>query len=81
MAKITQGLPGQFQVAYPRRPTRFGLLALQTATSTFLRLLALTQTPLKIEAVAELPIIKGDSGYSYEGAYGITVDDEEGTGG
>ena len=34
---------------------------------------------LKVEAVAELPIIKGERGYNFEAAYGVEVDDVEGT--
>ena len=45
MAKITQGLPGQFQVLTLRRPTRFGLRAPRTATSTSPPSPALTRTP------------------------------------
>ena len=29
--------------------------------------------------MAELPIIKNDKGYQYDAAYGITVDDVDGT--
>ena len=79
MAKITQGLPGQFQVAYSKKTNKIWVAGTADRDEHVSTIARIDANSLKIEAVAELPIIKGDSGYSYEGAYGITVDDEEGT--
>ena len=79
MAKITQGLPGQFQVAYSKKTDKIWVAGTADRDEHVSTIARIDANSLKIEAVAELPIIKGDSGYSYEGAYGITVDDEEGT--
>ena len=79
MAKITQGLPGQFQVAYTKKTNMIWVAGTADRDEHVSTIARIDANSLKIEAVAELPIIKGDSGYSYEGAYGITVDDEEGT--
>mgnify|MGYP000910062578 CR=1 FL=1 len=79
MAKITQGLPGQFQDAYSKKTNKIWVAGTADRDEHVSTIARIDANSLKIEAVAELPIIKGDSGYSYEGAYGITVDDEEGT--
>ena len=79
MAKITQGLPGQFQVAYSKKTNKIWVAGTADRDEHVSTIARIDANSLKIEAVAELPITKGDSGYSYEGAYGITVDDEEGT--
>ena len=79
MAKITQGLPGQFQVAYSKKTNKIWVAGTADRDEHVSTIARIDANSLKIEAVAELPIIKGDSRYSYEGAYGITVDDEEGT--
>ena len=79
MAKITQGLPGQFQVAYSKKTNKIWVAGTADRNEHVSTIARIDANSLKIEAVAELPIIKEDSGYSYEGAYGITVDDEEGT--
>ena len=79
MAKITQGLPGQFQVSYSKKTNKIWVAGTADRDEHVSTIARIDANSLKIEAVAELPIIKGDSGYSYEGAYGITVDDEEGT--
>ena len=79
MAKITQGLPGQFQVAYSKKTNKIWVAGTADRDEHVSTIARIDANSLKIEAVAELPIIKRDSGYSYEGAYGITVDDEEGT--
>ena len=79
MAKITQGLPGQFQVAYSKKTNKIWVAGTADRDEHVSTIARIDANSLKIEAVAELPIIKEDSGYSYEGAYGITVDDEEGT--
>ena len=78
-AKITQGLPGQFQVAYSKKTNKIwvaGTADRDKHVSTIARIDANT---LKVEAVAELPIVKNDKGYQYDAAYGITVDDVDGT--
>ena len=79
MAKITQGLPGQFQVAYSKKTNKIWVAGTADRDEHVSTIARIDANSLKIEAVAELPIIKGDSGYSYEGAYGITVDDVDGT--
>ena len=79
MAKITQGLPGQYQVAYSKKTNKIWVAGTADRNEHVSTIARIDANSLKIEAVAELPIIKEDSGYSYEGAYGITVDDEEGT--
>ena len=79
MAKITQGLPGQFQVAYSKKTNKIWVAGTADRDEHVSTIALIDANSLKIEAVAELPIVKNDKGYSYEGAYGITVDDEEGT--
>ena len=79
MAKITQGLPGQFQVAYSKKTNKIWVAGTADRDKHVSTIARIDANSLKIEAVAELPIVKNDKGYSYEGAYGITVDDEEGT--
>ena len=79
MAKITQGLPGQFQVAYSKKTNKIWVAGTADRDEHVSTIARIDTNSLKIEAVAELPIVKNDKGYSYEGAYGITVDDEEGT--
>lgn len=79
MAKITQGLPGQFQVAYSKKTNKIWVAGSADRDEHVSTIARIDANSLKIEAVAELPIVKNDKGYSYEGAYGITVDDEEGT--
>ena len=79
MAKITQGLPGQFQVAYSKKTNKIWVAGTADRNEHVSTIARIDANSLKIEAVAELPIVQDAKGYSYEGAYGITVDDEEGT--
>ncbi len=79
MAKITQGLPGQFQVAYSKKTNKIWVAGTADRDEHVSTIARIDANSLKIEAVAELPIVKNDKGYSYEGAYGITVDDVDGT--
>jgi len=79
MAKITQGLPGQFQVAYSKKTNKIWVAGTADRDEHVSTIARIDANSLKIEAVAELPIVQDAKGYSYEGAYGITVDDEEGT--
>ena len=79
MAKITQGLPGQFQVAYSKKTNKIWVAGTADRDEHVSTIARIDANSLKIEAVAELPIVQDTKGYSYEGAYGITVDDEEGT--
>ena len=79
MAKITQGLPGQFQVAYSKKTNKIWVAGTADRDEHVSTVARIDANSLKIEAVAELPIVQDAKGYSYEGAYGITVDDEEGT--
>ncbi len=79
MAKITQVLAHQFQVAYSKKTNKIWVAGTADRDEHVSTIARIDANSLKIEAVAELPIVKNDKGYSYEGAYGITVDDEEGT--
>ena len=79
MAKITQGLSGQFQVAYSKKTNKIWVAGTADRDEHVSTIARIDANSLKIEAVAELPIVQDAKGYSYEGAYGITVDDEEGT--
>ena len=79
MAKITQGLPGQCQVAYSKKTNKIWVAGTADRDEHVSTIARIDANSLKIEAVAELPIVQDAKGYSYEGAYGITVDDEEGT--
>ena len=79
MAKITQGLPGQFQVAYSKKTNKIWVAGTADRDKRVSTIARIDANSLKIEAVAELPIIKNDKGYMYDAAYGITVDDVDGT--
>ena len=79
MAKITQGLPGQFQVAYSKKTNKIWVAGTADRDKHVSTIARIDANSLKIEAVAELPIVKNDKGYSYDAAYGITVDDVDGT--
>ena len=79
MAKITQGLPGQFQVAYSKKTNKIWIAGTADRDKQVSTIARIDANSLKIEAVAELPIIKNDKGYQYDAAYGITVDDVDGT--
>ena len=79
MAKITQGLPGQFQVAYSKKTNKIWVAGTADRDKHVSTIARIDANSLKIEAVAELPIIKNDKGYMYDAAYGITVDDVDGT--
>ena len=79
MAKITQGLPGQFQVAYSKKTNKIWVAGTADRDKHVSTIARIDANSLKIEAVAELPIVKNDKGYKYDAAYGITVDDVDGT--
>ena len=79
MAKITQGLPGQFQVAYSKKTNKIWVAGTADRDKHVSTIARIDANSLKIEAVAELPIVKNDKGYQYDAAYGITVDDVAGT--
>ena len=79
MAKITQGLPGQFQVAYSKKTNKIWVAGTADRDKHVSTIARIDANSLKIEAVAELPIVKNDKGYQYDAAYGITVDDVDGT--
>ena len=78
-AKITQGLPGQFQVSYSKKNHKLWVAGTADGDMHVSTLARLDADLLKVEAVAELPIIKGERGYNFEAAYGVEVDDVEGT--
>ena len=79
MAKITQGLPGQFQIAYSKKTNKIWVAGTADRDKHVSTIARIDANSLKIEAVAELPIVKNDKGYQYDAAYGITVDDVDGT--
>ena len=79
MAKITQGLPGQFQVAYSKKTNKIWVAGTADRDKHVSTIARIDANSLKIEAVAELPIVKNDKGYQYDAVYGITVDDVDGT--
>ena len=79
MAKITQGLPGQFQVAFSKKTNKIWVAGTADRDKHVSTIARIDANSLKIEAVAELPIVKNDKGYQYDAAYGITVDDVDGT--
>ena len=80
VAQITQGLPGQYQVAYSKATNKIwmvGVGARGDLASTIARVNADT---LQIEEVAVLPFELDKNGeFGYISAYGITVDDVIGT--
>ena len=80
VAQITQGLPGQYQVAYSKATNKIwmvGVGARGNLASTIARVNADT---LQIEEVAVLPFELDKNGeFGYISAYGITVDDVSGT--
>ena len=80
VAQITQGLPGQYQVAYSKETNKIwmvGVGARGDLASTIARVNADT---LQIEEVAALPFELDKNGeFGYISAYGITVDDVSGT--
>ena len=80
VAQITQGLPGQYQVAYSKVTNKIwmvGVGARGDLASTIARVNADT---LQIEEVAALPFELDKNGeFGYVSAYGITVDDVSGT--
>ncbi|WP_298594942.1 LPXTG cell wall anchor domain-containing protein [uncultured Rothia sp.] len=80
VAQITQGLPGQYQVAYSKANNKIwmvGVGARGDLASTIARVNADT---LQIEEVAVLPFELDQNGeFGYISAYGITVDDVTGT--
>ena len=80
VAQITQGLPGQYQVAYSKATNKIwmvGVGARGDLASTIARVNADT---LQIEEVAVLPFELDKNGeFGYISAYGITVDDVSGT--
>ena len=64
MAKITQGLPGQFQVAYSKKTNKIWVAGTADRDEHVSTIARIDANSLKIEAVAELPIVKNDKGYS-----------------
>ena len=80
VAQITQGLPGQYQVAYSKATNKIwmvGVGARGDLASTIARVNADT---LQIEEVVALPFELDKNGeFGYISAYGITVDDVSGT--
>ena len=80
IAQITQGLPGQYQVAYSKEINKIwmvGVGARDDLASTIARVNADT---LQIEEVAVVPFELDKNGeFGYISAYGITVDDVIGT--
>ena len=79
-AKITQGLPGQFQVGYSAKTGKLFVPTVGARGNLASSLARVDAETLKTEAFAELPIKQNDKGqYGYTTAYGVTVDDVDGT--
>ena len=79
-AQITQGLPGQFQVAYSAKNHKIWMVGVGDRGDLASTIARVNADTLQIEEVAALPIDMDENGVlSYVSSYGITVDDENGT--
>ncbi|MDO5750945.1 MAG: LPXTG cell wall anchor domain-containing protein [Rothia sp. (in: high G+C Gram-positive bacteria)] len=76
-AKITQGLPGQFQVSYSAKNHKVWIAG--TSNNQASTIARADANSLKIEAVAALPTNTVDGVSSFAAAYGIYVDDASNT--
>ena len=80
MANIIQGLPGQYQVGYSAKTHKLFVPTVGARGDLASSLARLDADTLKTEAFAQLPVKKNDKGqYGYTSAYGVTVDDVDGT--
>ncbi|OAX52722.1 S-layer homology domain-containing protein [Rothia kristinae] len=83
-AQQTQGLPGQYQMAYSQKNDKLwvtgssGRPPIETAT-----IARVNPSTMKIEANAAMPTLRTgtgqNAGYQYNGAYGIAADDANNT--
>ena len=79
-AQITQGLPGQFQVAYSAKNHKIWMVGVGDRGDLASTIARVNADTLQIEEVAALPIDMDENGVlSYVSSYGIIVDDENGT--
>lgn len=82
LAKQIQGIPGQYQIAHSKKTNKV-FVAGSNRDMSASTLARLDSNSLKIEATAGLPITRSgtgyNAGYSALGAFGIDVDDENGT--
>ena len=80
VANIIQGLPGQYQVGYSAKTHKLFVPTVGARGDLASSLARLDADTLKTEAFAQLPVKKNDKGqYGYTSAYGVTVDDVDGT--
>ena len=77
---MIQGLPGQFQVGYSKKNHKLFVPTVGARGNLASSLARVDADTLQTEAFAELPVKKNDKGqYGYTSAYGVTVDDVDGT--
>ena len=79
-AQITQGLPGQYQVAYSQAHHKIWMVGVGGSSDLASTIARVDADTMKIEEVAVLPFEYDANGqFGYVSAYGITVDDANGT--
>ena len=79
-AQITQGLPGQYQVAYSQAHHKIWMVGVGGSSNLAYTIARVDADTMKIEEVAVLPFEYDANGqFGYVSAYGITVDDANGT--
>ena len=80
VAQITQGLPGQYQVAYSKANNKIWMVGVGGNSNLASTIARVNADTLQIEEVAALPFELDKNGeFGYISAYGITVDDVSGT--
>ena len=80
VAQITQGLPGQYQVAYSKANHKIWMVGVGGNSNLASTIARVNADTLQIEEVAALPFELDKNGeFGYVSAYGITVDDVSGT--
>jgi len=80
VAQITQGLPGQYQVAYSKATNKIWMVGVGGNSNLASTIARVNADTLQIEEVAALPFNLDKNGeFGYVSAYGITVDDVSGT--
>ena len=80
VAQITQGLPGQYQVAYSKANHKIWMVGVGGNSNLASTIARVNADTLQIEEVAALPFELDKNGeFGYISAYGITVDDVSGT--
>ena len=79
-AQITRGLPGQYQVAYSQAHHKIWMVGVGGSSDLASTIARVDADTMKIEEVAVLPFEYDANGqFGYVSAYGITVDDANGT--